>query len=182
MLHTQYVLVYKNTCILIINFTPPKDESLLRHWPYSFRGEFLLNSPSMAIFESPSRMIEWNPRSLASCRAFFVAKTSTAATENGIWKLSAINAHTLSSASRIMTPTLARWSSLNTALSKLTLSFDNGWGFHVGRETEWDISSGGRGWLARINADLAFCTSSCTWCTGTCVPLVLIVFRLFHIA
>ena len=31
MLHTQYVFVYKNTCILVINFAPPKDESLLRH-------------------------------------------------------------------------------------------------------------------------------------------------------
>ena len=31
MLHTQFVFVYKNTCILVINSPPPKDESELRH-------------------------------------------------------------------------------------------------------------------------------------------------------
>ena len=32
MLHTQYVFVYGDTCILIINFAPPKVKSWLRHW------------------------------------------------------------------------------------------------------------------------------------------------------
>ena len=32
MLHTQYVFVYKDTCILVINFAPPKVKSWLRHW------------------------------------------------------------------------------------------------------------------------------------------------------
>ena len=31
MLHTQYVFVYGNTCILVINFAPPKVKSRLRH-------------------------------------------------------------------------------------------------------------------------------------------------------
>ena len=33
MLHTQYVFVYGDTCILVINFAPPKVISWLRHWP-----------------------------------------------------------------------------------------------------------------------------------------------------
>ena len=31
MLHTQYVFVYGDTCILVINFAPPKVKSWLRH-------------------------------------------------------------------------------------------------------------------------------------------------------
>ena len=31
MLHTQYVFVYEDTCILVINFAPPKVKSWLRH-------------------------------------------------------------------------------------------------------------------------------------------------------
>ena len=39
MLHTQYVFVYEDTCILVINFAPPKVKSWLRHclWP-AFSG------------------------------------------------------------------------------------------------------------------------------------------------
>ena len=33
MLHTQYVFVYRDICILVINFAPPKVKSWLRHCP-----------------------------------------------------------------------------------------------------------------------------------------------------
>ena len=32
MLYTRYVFVYRDTCILVINFAPPKVKSWLRHW------------------------------------------------------------------------------------------------------------------------------------------------------
>ena len=120
--------------------------------------------------------------SLANWRAFFAAITSTAATEKGKWKVSAMDANTQPSAFQTRTPTPARWISRNTAPSKFTLSFGHGGGFQIDRRSLWGICSGGQGGMVQTNDDLAFCTSEKTCWIGICLPLVSIMFLRFQIA
>jgi len=102
-------------------------------------------------------------------------------TEKGNWKLSAMEATTLPTPFRTMTPTPARLSSLNTDPSKFTLSFDHGGGFQISQGGVWLGWSGGRGGMVRTKEALAFCTRKIRM-IGKGFTLVLMEFRRYQIA
>lgn len=108
--------------------------------------------------------------------------TSIAMIEKGSWKLSAIEAITLPHPFRTITPTPARLSSLNTAPSKLTLSFDQGRGFQISRGRVWLGWSGGCGGMPRTKEALAFCTYWKICWIGKGRSFVLMKFRRYQIA
>ena len=64
MLHTRYVFVYRDTCILVINFAPPKVKSWLRHClgPFGLRPRFVTRPKTCDYRPGRSKAALFEPR------------------------------------------------------------------------------------------------------------------------